>query len=439
MCFRFLLSAHEPTNQPTNQPNDNLSPISNLKRPEMAHLRYPKDPLHYVTLRFTLLTRASGTHATYCNGTVCTGMYHNELIAHKIKKLTLAKASIQTMPTMSRCNTWTTLNEKENTHHVSNLATAAAASTKPITQTKPGTKIDPRQSIVSMDMLDCDGEKRVAMIIHPTGTSVALRKLFSPLRAPIKKPKSSSIITTSSSSATSSSIASAGVPISGKRSRDADAVAAPDKAPEALTSLGHKRKKREAKAIMTELISKVVKTGGVDESKVFDSCPEVVQKVRPLTLRFDIWHTVPMFHSFIATIYLTIARPNSLPNPIQSNPIQSNPIQSNHEHCTITINYSITVQGLYEKGWCITDNDHHSNGRPRKLHARLPPRQGSGTVHQYRVPQSLHLFREASHRGRHDEVLEAHAERRISSGWVQFDQEAPGCGAEDDISIASFE
>jgi hypothetical protein len=122
---------------------------------------------------------------------------------------------------------------------------------------------------VTLDMLDCDGERRVAMIVHNPIAKRSLLKFFSPLRPP-KAPKDSSSISKHNGSVAS--------PSSNKRPRDPAPVAT-----EKHTAvLDGKRRKRSKKIAMTEYITKVLKVHVGEENgniNIYDSCPEVVQKV----------------------------------------------------------------------------------------------------------------------------------------------------------------
>ena len=148
-----------------------------------------------------------------------------------------------------------------------------------------GGKLTPLKEETTIDMMDCDGERRIAMLVHTdSGAKRSLRKLFSPLLLPKNSKHYGNMNNGASCDAANTNK---------KRERDLAA--------DTLEALEQKRRKRNSKIAMTELVSKARKISTVDEnSKIFDSCPEVVQKVRSLmnvfvlSLRFQICEIVAM-------------------------------------------------------------------------------------------------------------------------------------------------
>lgn len=136
-------------------------------------------------------------------------------------------------------------------------------------------KTDPSQGVTT-DMLDCDGVKRIATIAN-TGTKskskISLSKLFSPIVTRShsnyqdisnKNEDSSKDKETSSSSSLN-------------KKRPLDII--PPQNGSSLTLL-EKRRKRSAKLVLEDLLNRAMGITLVDnDCKVYDSCPEVVEKV----------------------------------------------------------------------------------------------------------------------------------------------------------------
>jgi hypothetical protein len=118
---------------------------------------------------------------------------------------------------------------------------------------------------VTTDMLDCDGVKRIATIIPTTKSAirpkVSISKLFSPII---------------STSRPTGQVSNSGV--------DHEANSCFSKKRQRLSSsysLLEKRMKRSAKLALEDLLAKAMEVKSVNHSsKVYDSCPEVAEKVR---------------------------------------------------------------------------------------------------------------------------------------------------------------
>jgi hypothetical protein len=133
---------------------------------------------------------------------------------------------------------------------------------------------DPNQGVTT-DMLDCDGVKRIATIVN-TGTKskskISLSKLFSPIvtrsNCNYQEISNKNEVAGNPEEVVSSSS------LNKKRSRDILTQKA-----SSLTLL-EKRRKRGAKLVLEDLLMKAMGITVVDnECKVYDSCPEVVEKV----------------------------------------------------------------------------------------------------------------------------------------------------------------
>ena len=165
---------------------------------------------------------------------------------------------------------------------------------------------------VHVDMLDCVGEARIAMIDHSSErvSERALRKFFSPVRAPgnksvasrfatstrtIASTRASNIETSSvnetmtscsdSNSKTSrDSSSKSDTRINGKRSRDDYPPSVPTSASTSISAgainLQKKRRKRLEKNRAEKLVAEIAQVKVQDEYRVFDRCPELVRKVR---------------------------------------------------------------------------------------------------------------------------------------------------------------
>ena len=127
---------------------------------------------------------------------------------------------------------------------------------------------------VSVDMLDCDGERRIAMIVHNPVVRTSLRQLFSPLRPKKKTNNNSKNVQKVQNS---KKLEKSAEPVTKKRSRE---PLTPSSMIARQHMLEEKRKKRSKKVEMTEYMTKVSKVDVGDENgHIYDSCPEVVQKV----------------------------------------------------------------------------------------------------------------------------------------------------------------
>ena len=127
---------------------------------------------------------------------------------------------------------------------------------------------------VSVDMLDCDGERRIAMIVHNPVVRTSLRQFFSPLRPKKKTNNNSKNVQKVQNS---KKLEKSAEPVTKKRSRE---PLTPSSMIARQDMLEEKRKKRSKKVEMTEYMTKVSKVDVGDENgHIYDSCPEVVQKV----------------------------------------------------------------------------------------------------------------------------------------------------------------
>ena len=136
-----------------------------------------------------------------------------------------------------------------------------------------------KQEAVTVDMLDCDGQKHIAMIVHNLSTKRSFGNLFSPLR-PTKGFKKSKQNTGPTSDATvKNKLPSLPASSSTKRSRDDDSVVDSEKE----NLLEGRRKKKSRRLTMTDYITRVLKVEiGENGGNIYDSCPEVVDKVSVL-------------------------------------------------------------------------------------------------------------------------------------------------------------
>jgi hypothetical protein len=129
---------------------------------------------------------------------------------------------------------------------------------------------DSKDGVIS-DTFDCDGEKRIAIIIHTkSGPKHTLRKLFSPLV---------STRSTNSYADIKSGVASSSEKLqNNKRSRDFD---------DAYEWVSKKQKKTAQEAL-AKLVKKAMMIDTVEEdSNIYDSCPEIVNKVSHVKTNYE--------------------------------------------------------------------------------------------------------------------------------------------------------
>jgi hypothetical protein len=129
---------------------------------------------------------------------------------------------------------------------------------------------DSKDGVIS-DTFDCDGEKRIAIIIHTkSGPKHTLRKLFSPLV---------STRSTNSYADIKSGVASSSEKLqNNKRSRDFD---------DAYEWVSKKQKKTAQEAL-AKLVKKAMMIDTVEEdSNIYDSCPEIVNKVSHVKMNYE--------------------------------------------------------------------------------------------------------------------------------------------------------
>ena len=122
-------------------------------------------------------------------------------------------------------------------------------------------KADPNQNAVQCaDMLDCNGEKRIALIIHTeSGPKHKLRKLFSPLIAR----------STNDYANVGNDLQNADEILQNKK-RSCDSEKNPIL----------KKQKKSAKEALTKHVKNAVSNNAIKEDEsVYDSCPEIVEKV----------------------------------------------------------------------------------------------------------------------------------------------------------------
>jgi len=128
---------------------------------------------------------------------------------------------------------------------------------------------DSKQDVIT-DMLDCDGKKRIAIIIHTkSGPKHTLRKLFSPLTSR----------STHSYNNHGRSVSSSDEKLpNNKRSRDSDNTS---------VYVTNKKQKKNAQEALAKLMKKAILIDTVEEdSNIYDSCPEIVNKVRHSLFQF---------------------------------------------------------------------------------------------------------------------------------------------------------
>lgn len=166
--------------------------------------------------------------------------------------------------------------DKENIGHMPNYGNGKRQYTPYPKKQMNGNR---QQDAVTLDMLDCDGEKRVAMIVHNSIPKRSIRKLFSPLRAVKPKPAQQKDTSTNRRNGTADPAANpeaeAETSSSSKRPRDDPSVVSEESVTVAERTI--KKVKRDA---MTDYISSVLKVqveGG--NGYIYDSCPELVAKI----------------------------------------------------------------------------------------------------------------------------------------------------------------
>jgi len=126
-----------------------------------------------------------------------------------------------------------------------------------------------QNAVQCADMLDyCDGEKRIALIIHTeSGPKHKLRKLFSPLVARSTKHDYANIGTAIQNSEE--------ILQNKKRSRDSEKISI------------QKKHKRSAKEALAKHVKHSVSNNVIaEDGNVYDSCPEIVEKVSRI---FCLW------------------------------------------------------------------------------------------------------------------------------------------------------
>jgi hypothetical protein len=133
-----------------------------------------------------------------------------------------------------------------------------------------------KQEAVTVDMLDCDGQKHIAMIIHNSSTKRSFGNLFSPLRPAKGFKKSKQNAGPTSDEIVKDKLPSIPASSSTKHPRDADLVVDSEK--ENLSE--GRRRKKSRRLTMTDHITRVLKVElGENGGNIYDSCPEVVDKV----------------------------------------------------------------------------------------------------------------------------------------------------------------
>lgn len=145
-------------------------------------------------------------------------------------------------------------------------------------------RTNPNQAVTT-DILDCDGCKRIATIANSDTkmrTKLSLSKLFSPI---VTRPNCDyQEITKNNSEASSKEDEEASSSSSNKkRPRD---IIIPALQKGVSLALSEKRRKRGAKLVLEDLLIKAMGIVAVDSKcKVYDSCPEVVDKIHKFLQR----------------------------------------------------------------------------------------------------------------------------------------------------------
>lgn len=151
-----------------------------------------------------------------------------------------------------------------------------------------------KQEAVTVDMLDCDGQKHIAMIVHNQSTKRSFGNLFSPLRPAKGFKKSKQNTGPTSDEIVKDKLPSIPASSSTKHPRDADLVVDSEK--ENLSE--GRRRKKSRRLTMTDHITRVLKVElGENGGNIYDSCPEVVDKIEKFLQREGV--TLQMFTAAI--------------------------------------------------------------------------------------------------------------------------------------------